>query len=123
MRRTDIFVDLFGGSRTRGRICTRCGGRHRDAGGFKWCKVCRDLSSATHLVWRHDHIARKLCPECGQAKGHATKRCERHREYINAWQRAAREKKRDKGLCTWGRCRNACEGWLCERHAQRRWAA
>jgi len=101
--------------RRRGRECPRCGGRHRDTV-YKMCSVCRDLTAAYHKAYRHDHIARKLCPECVQAKGRVTKTCETHRKYNNAFLQKVRDEQHEKGLCRWGRCSETAEGWYCDKH-------
>lgn len=100
--------------RKRGRECSRCGGRHRDPQ-FRWCGPCRDLTAAYHKAYRHDHIGRKLCPECSQKKSE-TQKCQYHREYADAFMLAMRQDQRAKGLCGYSRCQNASDMFYCDEH-------
>ena len=122
--RTDIFLDAFGGTRKRTRTCTRCGSRNSNADAYDWCKVCRELGAMRTRAYRRDHIGRKLCPHCIEKKGRATKTCEYHRKYVNAWMDNMRSEQRAAGLCAWGRCPEATDDtWFCQTHREMQYAA
>jgi hypothetical protein len=109
--------------RKRGRECNRCGGRHRDPR-FKWCGPCRDIAAAWHQAYRLDHLARKLCTECVQKKNkQSLRRCAYHLEYDRKYQMKIREDQAAKGLCKYGRCKTATEGYFCDEHREKTAAA
>lgn len=106
--------------RKRGRECSRCGGRHRDPL-HKMCGPCRDITAAWHKAYRHDHIERKLCTECGDKKDKKRfRKCEHHHQYHNKYLVEYHAKKRAAGLCAWGACKVSSDTYYCDAHTEHR---
>lgn len=78
--------------------CKKCKDEMPDGKYFN-CIGCRLAAALRHMLWRHDHIERKLCTECcdgsqfrvrmleGQRKKGRMRKCQHHHEYHLAYKK------------------------------------
>lgn len=102
--------------RVQQRDCSRCGVRHHHPD-FVMCATCRDLDRVRCHERYWDHVAKKLCVRCSDARAGGARQCRHHLEYHNALEQRNQADQLSKGLCTVGRCPNELSNArYCEKH-------
>lgn len=112
---------------SRGKIyyCAKCGDE-REVKKFKWCIPCRIAGALRHLLYRNEHIKRRLCTECTDGNHYSNKykrrlrMCLHHRQYHNEWAANKYEISKRKKICVVCHKRKTTRTVVCDKCTAKR---